>query len=294
MTPRLNLLLLILVLLLGVPLYWFQFDASAPGAKPLPITMSRLRELAEGIPGPAPVALRQEVLGYHSELYNRIAAGSGLRPVRLALRAFELVVPGRAPILIDAGTTPVDARKRDVEDFNFSAQRRVDEAAEIATMKLVLLDRPLHRGNPALASPDAVPLPDLGDGEPRAVAPGVVAIPLKGLPDRAMMVYIRLEDGREYLFTGDVAKIDANWMEGRPPARTFATMRNGDERRLTVSWLMTIKALKRAAPAMIVVSGHEPRDVAGIASGFAKDRSQSAGQASGHVPIDHVFARSNG
>ncbi|MFK4874619.1 hypothetical protein [Novosphingobium sp. ZW T3_23] len=294
MTPRFNLLLLILLLLVGVPLYWFQFDASAPGARPVPLTMSRLRELADGLPGPAPEELRQEVLGYRSELYNRIAAGSGLRPIRLPVRAFEAVVPGQAPILIDAGTTPAEARKRDLQNFDIAAQHRVDGRARTAALKLVLLDRPFHRGNAALVSPEAAPLPDLDGGEPRAVAPGVVAIPLEGLPDRAMMVYMRLEDGREFLFTGDVATVDANWVEERPPARTFSTLAKGDERRRTVSWLMTIKALKRAAPAMIVVSGHEPRNVPGIASGFAKDRSLPAGQAAGHVPNDHVFGRING
>jgi len=294
LTPRFNLLLLILLLLVGVPLYWFQFDSSAPGAKPLPITMSRLRELARSIPGEAPHELRQEVLGYRSVLYNRIAAGSGLRPIRLAVRAFELVVPGQPPILIDAGTTPAEARERDLQDFDFAAQQRVDRSAQGAALKLLLLDRPLHRGNTALTSPAAAAPPDLGGGEPRAVAPGIVAIPLEGMPDRAMMVYTRLADGREFLFTGDVATVDANWLDARPPARTFATLAKADERRLTVSWLKTIKALKRAAPTMIIVAGHEPRDVPGIASGFAKDRSQSAGQATGHVPGDHVFARSNG
>jgi hypothetical protein len=270
LTPRFNLLLLILLLLVGVPLYWFQLDDSAPGAKAYPLDIARLRDLAASIPGQAPRELRQEVVGYRTLLSNRIAAGSGFRPVRLAVRAFEAVVPGQPPILIDAGTTPRDAKKRDVEDFDAAAQHRVDRRVEIAAMKLVLLDRPLHRGNPALSSPEAIPLPDLGNGEPRAVAPGVVLIPLPGLPDRARMVYIRLEDGREFLFTGDVATIDANWLQLRPPARTFRSMTDGDERRETVSWLMTIKALKRAAPAMSIVAGHEPRDVAGITSGFAQ------------------------
>lgn len=272
MTPRLNLLLLILMLLIGVPLYWFQFDSSAPGAKPLTLSLTHLRTLADEIPGKAPQELRQEVIGYRTALYNRIAAGSGLRPVRLPVRAFELAATDRRPILIDAGTTPRAAKERDLRGFDPAAQRRVDQRARTAALKLLLVDGPLHRGNPALTSPDADPLPDFGNGEPRAVAPGVVAIPLKGLPDRAMMVYARLEDGREYLFTGDVAPLDANWLESRPPARSLGTMRGSDERRLIVSWLKTIKALKDAAPAMIVVSGHEPRNIAGVASGFAKDR----------------------
>jgi len=272
LTPRFNLLLLILLLLVGVPLYWFQLDRSAPGAKAYPLDIARLRDLATSMPGPAPAELRQEVVGYRSVLSNGIAAGSGFHPERLAVRAFEAVVPGRPPILIDAGTTPREAKKRNIEDFDAAAQHRVDRLAETAAMKLVLLDRPLHRGNPALSSPEAIPLPDLSEREPRAVAPGVVAIPLADLPDRAMMVYVRLEDGREFLFTGDVATMDANWMELRPPARTFAGITDGNERRETVSWLMTIKALKHAVPKMTIVAGHEPRDVAGIASGFAKDR----------------------
>ena len=158
MTPRLNLLLLILMLLIGVPLYWFQFDSSAPGAKPLPLSLTHLRTLADEIPGNAPRELRQEVIGYRTALYNHIAAGSGLRPVRLPVRVFELTASDRAPILIDAGTTPRAAKERDLHDFDPAAQRRVDLRAETAALKLLLVDGPLHRGNPALTSPYADPL----------------------------------------------------------------------------------------------------------------------------------------
>lgn len=274
MTPRLNLFLLVVLLLVGVPLYWFQFDASAPGAKPLPLTIGKLRQLADEIPGDSPTHLHEELIGYRSVLHNQIAAGGGLRPIRLSVRAFELTVPDSGPIMIDAGTTPAGAEERHLQDYDTAAQARIDRHVEAAGLRLVLLDHLLHRGNRALVSPGARPLPDFSDGEPHAVAHGVVAIPLKGLPNRAMMVYARLENGREYLFTGDVATINENWVDARPPARTFSTVGDVDERVRIVSWLKTINALKHAAPAMFIVPGHDPGPIPGALRGFTKDRSR--------------------
>ncbi|TCM22377.1 hypothetical protein EDF56_1011067 [Novosphingobium sp. PhB165] len=270
MTPKFNVFVLALLLLVGLPLYWFQFDASAPDAHAKPLDIDELRTLAKSIDGAHPTQIRHELIGTRMSLHNQLAAGTGLRPIRTGIRAYELLVPGARPIVIDAGTTAEIAEENNVSEFDSIAQRRVDHEVAQAGLRLQLLDRPSHRGNPAVHSPEALPLPDLSDGHPRAVAPGIVAIPQLDLPNRATMYFVQLADGREFLFTGDVAQVSESWQDLRPPARTFADLGHPDKRIAIASWLMTIQALKRAAPSLVVIPGHDPAAPDGVPWGFVK------------------------
>lgn len=269
MTPRLNVFLLVVIVLVGLPLYWFQFDASAPDAKPKPLGIEELRRLADLEHGPRPTEIRHELIGTRVSLHNHLAAGTGLRPVRTGVRAFELIVPGSRPILIDAGTTQDIADKNNISDFDPAAQARIDRAVSEAGMRIRLSDRPVHIGNPEIRAPHALPLPDLSDGRPRAIAPGLVIVPLPGLPHDPVMVFAKLADGREFLFTGDVAPVPESWQAIRPPAREFSDIGRPERRTEIASWLMTINALHPAAPQMVIVTGHDPLAPEDVPWGFA-------------------------
>jgi hypothetical protein len=268
LTPRLNLFLLALILAVGLPFYWFQINAGRGDAAPKALTITELRKLADSIPGQKPTDVNYEQIGFRYIISNRLAAGTGLRPTRASVRAYELVVPGEGPITIDGGTTRAAAEQYNVRDYNRAAERRIDKANARASLSILLVDHPLHNGNTAFSMPHARLLPDMSDGKPRAVAPGVVVIPLPGLTVGSNMVYAHLENGREYLFTGDAAMIDSSWREMRPPARMVTSYLRPQERRQIVSWLMTINALARAAPHMTVISGHEPGMLHRVKHGF--------------------------
>ncbi|WP_395395231.1 hypothetical protein WBP07_07620 [Novosphingobium sp. BL-8A] len=269
MTPRLNAFLLAVLMLVGLPLYWFQFDSSAPEARAKPLNIDELRNLANSDKGQHPTEVRHELVGMRMSLHNQLAAGTGLRPIRVGVRAFELLIPRSRPIVIDAGTTAKIASDNGVTDFDAFAQQRIDHEVSEAGLRLRLLDHPVHRGNPEVRSPNAQPLPDLGDGAPRAVAPGVVVIPQPGLPEEARMVFVQLADGREFLFTGDVAQVTESWQSIRPGARTLADIGHPEKRTAIASWLMAINALHHAAPKMVIVPGHDPAAPQGIPWGFA-------------------------
>ncbi|HKT86719.1 MAG TPA: hypothetical protein VJQ77_11625 [Novosphingobium sp.] len=269
MTPRLNLFLLGLVLILGVPFYWFQLAADRGGATAKPLTIGQLRDLADAVPGRKPTQVDYEEIGWRYDIGNKLAAGIGLRPIRAAVRAYELTIPGEGRVTIDRGTTPAAARQYHLHDFDRRAQRRIDEARAQAVLSLLLADHPLHNGNAGFSMPDAQLLPDMSDGKPRAVAPGIVLIPLPGLTVGSNMVYARLEDGREYLFTGDAAMIERSWRDVLPPARIVTSYLRPQERQEIVSWLMTINALSREAPHMTVIAGHEPGMLAAVHRGFS-------------------------
>lgn len=270
MTPRLNLFLLGLVLILGVPFYWFQLAADRGGAEAKPLTIGQLRDLADAIPGQKPTQVNYEQIGWRYEIGNKLAAGVGLRPTRAAVRAYQLVIPGEGPVTLDGGTTPAAARQYHLHDFDRSAQHRIDKARAEAMLSLLLVDHPLHNGNAGFSMPGARLLPDMSDGKPRALAPGIVLIPLPGLTVGSNMVYARLENGREYLFTGDAAMIDRSWRDILPPARIVTSYLRPQERQEIVSWLMTINALAREAPHMVVIAGHEPGALTAVHRGFSE------------------------
>lgn len=272
MTPRLNVWLLTVLLIIAIPYYWWLLD---PGVDPLigvgsvearakPVTMVQLRTLAASLAGERPSALRVETIGWRYKSRNMRVAGTGLLAMRDDIRAYELVVPGSGPIVIDAGTPPRFAQEHGFEQFYPAAQARVEQALSQAGHAILLADKPAHNGGHA--SHDRK-LPT--GGAPYALAPGVVVIPAGGLPHATTMVYARMADGREYLFTGDVARMRANWAEVRPPARLAMPGAMARDRGETLSWLMTINALHRAAPQMAIVAGHDPARIPFSAGPFS-------------------------
>lgn len=265
MTRRLNFFLLAVLVIVGFPYYWFLLDPGAslgegrPRAKP--VTITQLRALAGAIPGARPTTLRVETVGRKSVSLNLMAAGAGLRHVPAAIRAYELVVPGRGPIVLDAGTSPAMARRHDLIMFDARAQRRVERALHAASLRILLVDKSLHNGGYPHGEPRPGWFTTPPGGAPHPVAPGVVAIPVTGLTPGSTMVYARMADGREFLFTGEGAKTNASWRDLRPPARLAMSREPQGYRREMISWLMTINALHAAAPQMVIVTSHDSANV---------------------------------
>lgn len=265
MTRRLNSWLLSVLLIIAIPYYWYLVDPGAgPGAvepRAKPVTMTQLRALAAAPEGARPVEVRVETVGLRFNSRNMLAAGTGLRSMPNTVRAYELVVPGSAPVVIDAGISEKAALAHDFERFDKAAQARVERALSRAGHAVLLADKPTHNGGHEDGERrPARELPPPG-GAPYALAPGVVVIPAGGLRPGTAMVYAWLANGREYLFTGDVAQLAASWAELRPPARLATREEPDTYRSENLSWLMTINALRRAAPQMILVAGHDPAKV---------------------------------
>lgn len=261
MTRRLNFWLFAFLFIVGFPFYWYLLDAGAGEARMKPLSMGELRALSGTIPGPAPTQLRAETIGTGSQSFNMLAAGTGLRSVTTAVRAYELVVPGKGPILIDAGTTRETANERDIDRFDPSAQNRVDRALRKASSVLILADDDLRNGGGHLLAAHQAIKTRGESGAPFAVAPGVVAVPLRGLTPGSLMVYARLADGREVLFTGEGANLGQSWRQLRPPARLAVQGMPEGYRNANLAWLITINALSRQAPQMRIVTGHESNPV---------------------------------
>lgn len=261
MTRRLNLLLLVFIATIGFPFYWYLIDGGLGSAHPRPLTMARLRELASSVPGQPPLELRHEMLGYRISMRNLTQAGGGIRDTRTTLRAFQITLPDGRTIVIGNGLTAERARKTDLLGYDPDAQRRVDEAVRRASIRLIL--------SPAADGERGRPVEPVEAAFPRAVAPGVVVIPLDDVGPGMAMVYVRMADQREFLLTGDVAPVRANWRDLRPPARYATTTLHDFNRDAQIGWLMTINALHREAPHMTIVEGRDPRVIPQASRGFS-------------------------
>lgn len=284
MTRRLNWFLLALVLLIGVPWYWLMIDNRPGDAAPKPVTVAQLRALAASMPGPAPAEVEMELVGWRRLPGNLFVAGSGVKRKLVSILAWRLPVPGGKPIVIDSGLTAADAQAMGMEAYFAPAQARVERALGEAGLVLVTHEHPDHQGalvalggppllqtarlNPGqtrnaplaakLAWPaGAAPAARIAPGAPQAVAPGVVVIPAPSHTPGSQMIYVRLANGRELLFAGDIATFGQSWEETRARSRLVGEYLAPENRAEVFAWLRTIRALKDAAPGLVILPGHD-------------------------------------
>jgi glyoxylase-like metal-dependent hydrolase (beta-lactamase superfamily II) len=302
MTRRFNWLILALLVLIGAPYYWLLLDNRSGEAAAKPVSIAQLRTLAASIPGPAPSEVRFEQVAWRRLPGTLFAAGSGLKRRRIAVMAWQLPVPGGRPVMIDSGITRALSDEMQFEAFVPELQAKVDGQLAAAGLVLITHEHPDHLGPLAAmggtplrqaarlnaaqlsSAPLAATLPwrerdglsaRIAPGAPQAVAPGVVAIPAPSHTPGSQMVYVRLGDGREYLFAGDIATLDSSWRELRARSRLLGDWIAPEDRGEVYAWLKTIRALKAQAPGMVVVPGHDfeaifdPLANNGIVRGFA-------------------------
>lgn len=273
-----------LLALIGAAYYWLLVDNRPGDARPYPLGIEQLRALAATIPGPAPSGIELELAGYRRLTGTLFVAGGGLKRRVVGIMAWRLPVEGGRPVLIDTGITPAAAQAMGIDRFEPAAQGRIEQAMDEAGLILVTHEHPDHEGalaahggaawQAAALGPHQLPpaplamaldwargeppLPRFAGSEPVAVAPGVVAIPAPSHTPGAQMIYVRLADGREVLFAGDIATFDQSWRETRARSRLVGDWIAPEDRRAVFRWLLTIKALKASAPGLLVVPGHDP------------------------------------
>lgn len=284
MTKRLNLFLLIVALLVGLPYYWLLLDNRPGEAQAKPVTIEQLRQAAAALPGPAPTAVEGELVAFRRLPGNLFAAGTGMKRRLIGVMAWRLPVPGKGPIMIDSALDQRASDAMGMEQFKPDAWQRVVKSLGEASLILITHEHADHLGglaelgrrdlldramlNPAQLPgnrwtdllrwpPPPLPAAKVTGPELRAVAPGVVVIPAPSHTPGSQMIYVRLADGREYLFTGDIATLAQSWKDLRARSRLIGDWLAPEDRGEVYSWLRTIRALKAAAPALHVVPGHD-------------------------------------
>ncbi|NBW76242.1 MAG: MBL fold metallo-hydrolase [Sphingomonadaceae bacterium] len=283
MRRKINLTLMVLVLLFGLPYYWLLLNNRPGDAPAKPVSIAQLRALAGAMPGQAPAAIELELIAHRLVPRNLFAAGAGMKRAVIGVMAWRLPVAGGKPILIDSGLNAIDAAAMGMDKFWPERQAKVERAMSEAGLILVTHEHPDHLGALArrsggplaeaarlnagqlppspyaaqLAWSGAPPRAKLATDGPQVVAPGIVAIPAPSHTPGSQMIYVRLSNGREVMFAGDIATMAASWQELRARSRLVGDYFAPEDRGEVYAWLRTIRALKAEAPGLLVVPGHD-------------------------------------
>jgi glyoxylase-like metal-dependent hydrolase (beta-lactamase superfamily II) len=284
MTRRLNWFLFGLFVLLGAPFYWLLVDNRPGDVAAKPVTMAQLRGLAAAKPGPAPTGVQVELVTYRRLPGTLFVAGGGIKRRLIGVMAWRLPVPGQGPIVIDSAMDAKAAKAMGMEEFDPSAWQRVEAALASASHIVITHEHPDHLGglvgpdqrallDKAILNPNQLPgnrwtnllpwpnpplpKPMITGTTPVAIAPGVVVIPAASHTEGSQMIFVRLADGREFLFTGDIATSAQNWEELRARSRLIGDYIAPENRSEVFAWLKTIRALRAQSPELVILPGHD-------------------------------------
>ncbi len=284
MTRRLNWFLFGLFVLFGAPYYWLLIDNRPGDVAAKPVTIAQLRGLAASIPGAAPTDVEVELVTYRRLPGILFVAGGGIKRRLIGVMAWRLPVPGTGPLLIDSAMDAAAAKAMGMEEYNPQAWERVQAALASASTIIITHEHPDHLGGvvgpnkralleKVLLNPQQLPgnrwtnllpwpepplpKPAITGTAPVAVAPGVVVIPAASHTEGSQMVFVRLADGREFLFAGDIASSAQNWEELRARSRLIGDYMAPEQRSEVFAWLKTIRALKTQSPGLVVLPGHD-------------------------------------
>jgi glyoxylase-like metal-dependent hydrolase (beta-lactamase superfamily II) len=205
--------------------------------------------------------------------------------------------------LIDTALDQQAAKSMGMESFEARAWLKVERAMGEASLILLTHEHADHLGgavstrNPAVLGRVAfnqaqlpgnrwtdllhwprvgLPRPTISGSQPVAVAPGVGVIPAPSHTPGSQMVFVRLANGREFLFTGDIATLAQSWQGLRARSRLVGDYLAPESRGEVFAWLLTIRALKAAAPGLVVLPGHdfewviEPKNETHVHYGFTR------------------------
>lgn len=277
---------LLIIVLVAVPYYWLFMDPGPTDVPPAPIDIARLRALAGSVEGAAPLAIEYAAVATDSEPGILLVAGGGLRGEDTAVLAWRLITPG-GDTVINSGLTENQALAAGYNRYDRKAQRAVDGWMRAARRIIFTSEDIDHVGGlvtdlpsggdtaakvianaeqsaairalaPVFAQKLAPPLPALaGPSRYGAIAPGVAALRAPGHMPGTQLIYVRLQDGREYLFAGDCAPMRRNVDWQVPRSRYSAEWKGHEDRAATLGWIKGLAQLKAREPRLTVVYGHD-------------------------------------
>ena len=280
--------------------WWLLVESHEASPASHAIDIAEVRRLADSQGGAKPRLVRVETVAHLSVPGAMVVAGDSWgQHVDLPVSSYELVYPDHLAI-VDAALDTSIARSMGAT-FDSAAYSRMSGALARAALVIVTHEHPDHVGG-LLAQPDRKALlsvtrltreqvavieanlasgafgtthlpPDIFDGyQPldyvryQAVAPGVVLIKAPGHTPGSQMVYVKRDDGVEYLFTGDVAWRMRNIERVREKAR-LASLMSREDRTAVREELAGLDQLHAANPELHMMPGH---DAAAI-DAFVKD-----------------------
>lgn len=279
------LVLVTLIAALAALYYWAAVDSRMPEDAGFDLDIAQIRALADTVPGAQPVQIRYEhVLSFEFPRAMAVA-GDDWSGVDIPVYAFQVVYPDRS-VIIDTAMERAAAKPEFMVPFyDDTAYQRMQQAIDKASLIVITHEHMDHLGGiaahpnvaallPVLkltdeqrAHPERVWPATLPDGifdnsKPfqyeryHAVAPGMVLIKAPGHTPGSQMVYVRLADGREVLFLGDVVWKLRNIETQRERPR-WSTAMIREDRHAVFGQIKALHALSQAQPGIEIVPGHD-------------------------------------
>ena len=252
--------------------------------------LERVRQAADDLPGAPPETINYIKIAESHRTYAAVIDGGSDEPFVSARTAFQVVYPDGS-VMIDAGMDEEVHRFYGFgreEPYWQDRNDRVQAALSAANLVMVTHEHGDHVAG-VLRSPDrdsiaaktilteaqvrtlttAPQLPEIRITEQQArdylvvdyrlylpVAPGVVLIKAAGHTPGHQMVYVRVAEGTEYVFMGDIGWLIENVTELRlRPPETIA--RIGEDPEALMSQLVWLKSL--AERSVVLVPSHDDR-----------------------------------
>lgn len=277
--------------LVGAGLYWLLAPEAVPEASDYRIDRAALERTARSLPGPLPVRVNHLKVAEATLPRAALFSGFDFSPHRMVHGAYQVVYPDGSYALIDSGfgakiAEQMAARGEVQYDAEaFAALARALPRARVVVMTHEHLDHieGLAEVDDLQALSERVFLPvaqyanpqtrallpaELLDAiEPvayqgvRAIAPGIAVQPAPGHTPGSQLVFVRLADGRGFLFIGDVAWHMEMIRELAYRPRLVTDYVLGEDRGAVMAQLRTLHEMLDD-PEMWVVSSHDADQLA--------------------------------
>ena len=280
----------------GAVAYWYYVaDGAVPATTTYKTDIAGWRALVAGDTASLPSEIRVEMVGRDAVPLGAMQAGAPFEEYPRVRAAFQLNGPTGSVIIDTAMDKEVaaQAQRGPKASFDEAAYGRVIAAMGSAARVAVTHEHSDHIGGVAkfpvperlaerltLTSKQYEGLQKFAPGAAvglvkadirgldmaERIAPGVVMIPAPGHTPGSVMFFVKLADGREALFIGDIAWVLSNvtTLTTRPRFTQQFYMVSGEDRAAVADQIRALHDLKAAEPHLTIIPAHDEPLIAGL------------------------------